>query len=528
MKKPQWALGLVAATLLSTTAQAEVILHAFNWTYADVTANATAIAQAGYKKVLISPPLKSSGSAWWARYQPQDYRVIDSPLGNKQQLATMISTLQAKGVQVYADVVLNHMANESGIRSDLNYPGTTVLNQYAANWSYYNNQKLFGDLSQNLLSGYDFHAANCIGDYNNVWQVQNYRLCGAYPDQGLPDLTDNSWVVSQQQAYLAALKAMGIKGFRIDAVKHMSLGQVNAIFSPTLLSGMHVFGEVITGGGAGNNDYEQFLKPYLDNTSHGAYDFPLFAQIRSAFSYGGSLNQLADPGAYGQALHWSRAVTFAITHDIPTNDGFRYQIMDTTDELLANAYILGRDGGTPMIYSDHGETADKDGYRWQNYYQRADIKAMVKFHNAVQGNKQQLIAASQCLLLFKRGKAGVVGINKCGSSQSYSVNTYQYELNWYRNYVDTLSGQSFNVSSQYLNLTIPARSARMWLLQDRKGDLDQNHAIDQRDVAKFNGILRQKPSYQQDYDFNNDNKVNAADLPALTELCDLPRCAVGS
>ena len=225
MKKPQWALGLVAATLLSTTAQAEVILHAFNWTYADVTANATAIAQAGYKKVLISPPLKSSGSAWWARYQPQDYRVIDSPLGNKQQLSTMISTLQAKGVQVYADVVLNHMANESGIRSDLNYPGTTVLNQYAANWSYYNNQKLFGDLSQNLLSGYDFHAANCIGDYNNVWQVQNYRLCGAYPDQGLPDLTDNSWVVSQQQAYLAALKAMGIKGFRVDAVKHMSLGQ---------------------------------------------------------------------------------------------------------------------------------------------------------------------------------------------------------------------------------------------------------------------------------------------------------------
>jgi hypothetical protein len=27
--------------------------------------------------VLVAPPLKSEGSAWWARYQPQDYRVID-------------------------------------------------------------------------------------------------------------------------------------------------------------------------------------------------------------------------------------------------------------------------------------------------------------------------------------------------------------------------------------------------------------------------------------------------------------------
>lgn len=465
MTSTHFKLALAGAALFAQTAHADVILHAFNWKYADVTANATAIQQAGYKKVLISPPLKSSGSAWWARYQPQDYRVIDNPLGNKQQLAAMISALQAKGIQVYADIVLNHMANESGIRSDLNYPGTTVLNQYASNLTYFNNQKLFGDLSQNFLSGYDFHAANCITDYNDVWQVQNNRLCGAYPDKGLPDLNDNSWVVTQQQAYLNALKAMGIKGFRVDAVKHMTLSQVNAIFTPTINSGMHVFGEVITGGGAGNGDYEKFLKPYLDNTSHGAYDFPLFAQIRSAFSLSGSMNQLADPGAYGQALPWNRAVTFAITHDIPTNDGFRYQIMDATDEVLANAYLLGRDGGTPMIYSDNGETANKDGYRWKDYYKRADIKAMVKFHNAVQGNAQQLIGATQCLLLFKRGKIGVVAINKCGSTQNYTVNTATYQLNWYRNYVDTISGNTFSVSSQYLNLSVPARSARMWLMQ---------------------------------------------------------------
>ena len=75
---------LLGSLLACQAANADVIMHAFNWKYADVTAKASDIAAAGYKVVLISPPLKSSGSEWWARYQPQDYRVIDTPLGNKQ------------------------------------------------------------------------------------------------------------------------------------------------------------------------------------------------------------------------------------------------------------------------------------------------------------------------------------------------------------------------------------------------------------------------------------------------------------
>ncbi|MFE8730474.1 alpha-amylase, partial [Aeromonas hydrophila] len=90
------------------------------------------------------------------------------------------------------------------------------------------------------------------------------------------------------------------------------------IFTTEIKQGMHVFGEVITTGGAGNSDYENFLKPSLDSSGQGAYDFPLFASLRGAFSYGGSMNLLADPGAYGPALPGSRAVTFAVTHDIPT------------------------------------------------------------------------------------------------------------------------------------------------------------------------------------------------------------------
>ncbi len=449
------ALGFAALS-----AQAEVILHAFNWPYATVQARATEIRALGYASVLVSPPLKSEGSAWWARYQPQDYRVIHSPLGDTEAFRAMSNALRAQGVKVYADVVLNHMANEAAQRSDLNYPGSRVLGVYAAHRTYWSRQRLFGDLNYNFLSVWDFGPAVCIADYTNLWQVQNWRLCGGGGDVGLPDLVANTWVVSQQQAYLNALKGLGVTGFRIDAAKHMPVSHINAVLTPALRSGIHVFGEVITGGGAGELEYERFLKPYLDGTGHGAYDFPLFAQIRAAFAFGGSLNRLVDPGAYGQALPVDRAITFTVTHDIPNNSGFRYLILDPVDETLAYAYVLGRNGGVPLLYSDRNESGDN---RWVDAYRRADLVQMIRFHNANHGNDMQMLAWGDCHLVFRRGNRGVVGINKCGSTANVTVNMSGSVLWWHVDYRDVLTGSSTRITQPSHTFVIPPRSARLWL-----------------------------------------------------------------
>nr|MBJ6907489.1 alpha-amylase [Vibrio cholerae] len=121
------------------------------------------------------------------------------------------------------------------------------------------------------------------------------------------------------------------------------------------------------------------------------------------------------PQADGQALPNARAITFAITHDIPTNDGFRYQILNPQDEQLAYAYLLGKDGGTPLIYSgDLADHEDKDNGRWANVWNQPSMQHMLRFHNAMQGKPMTVMYSDSCLLLFKRGKEGVVGINKCG------------------------------------------------------------------------------------------------------------------
>ncbi len=461
--KQKCAAAVVALALIGSTkpASADVILHAFNWRYADVTARAAAIQSAGYKVVMVAPAYRSEGTAWWARYQPQDYRVIQHPLGNTTTFKAMIAALTQRGIRVYADVLLNHMANESSQRADLNYPGQRILNIYSSSSSFYGTQKLFGNLASNFLSAGDFGQARCIGDYNNTYEVQNYRLCGGGGDVGLPDLTANTYVIGQQQAYLRALKTLGVKGFRIDAAKHMTNYHMNQVLTADIKSGMHVFGELITSGGAGTGEYDNFLAPYLRDTDHAAYDFPLFNSIRNAFSLNGSMNSLVDPGAYGQALAGPRAVTFTVTHDIPNNSGFRYLILDGTDETLAYAYILGRNGGTPMVYSDNNESNDNN--RWVNAYQRADLSKMIGFHNAMQGSDMQVLSNGTCHLIFRRGNQGIVGINKCGSAVNASVNMNGSVLWWNVNYTDVLSsGSVVNIQNGNYTFSLPARSARMW------------------------------------------------------------------
>ena len=90
------ALALLAFLLFAVApaAWADLILQAFNWRYTDVEARAAQIQSAGYRMVPVSPAYRSDGGEWWARYQPQDLRLIDNPLGQQQADAMAFTRLQ--------------------------------------------------------------------------------------------------------------------------------------------------------------------------------------------------------------------------------------------------------------------------------------------------------------------------------------------------------------------------------------------------------------------------------------------------
>jgi alpha-amylase len=375
----------------------------------------------------------------------------------------MARALAAAGVRLHADAVLNHMANESARRSDLDYPGQRVLALYAADSQRTTQLRLFGDTSRNLFGASDFNPAQCIVDYNNPAQVQNGRLCAGGGDPGLPDLAPSDHVVAEQQQYLRALRALGVTGFRVDAAKHMPYAHVRRVFAADVVGDAFVYGEIITGGGSGNNEYALYLQPWMSDTTFAAYDFPLHNTLRRAFAIGGDLGLLADPLSGGQALPGARAVTFAVTHDMPLNGIFRDLILDRTDETLAYAWLIGRGEGQPLVYSDNAESGEKF---WRNAWKRRDISQMIGFHNALRGDDYAVLARGTCHLVFRRGARGLGAINKCANAVTVDINLAGTPLREGASYRNQLGSGAVTPSATRLRLELAPRSAALWLAAD--------------------------------------------------------------
>jgi alpha-amylase len=437
----------------------DVILHAFDWHYGDIEANAAKIAEIGYGAVLIPPPVYSDeyGREWWQRYQPRDYRVLRSALGRKAELKRAIDALHGAGVRVYADMVFNHMANEKNRPDPYNFPGDAALRRYssAEEGAGFEDDRLYGDLGSGLFSPLDFNPQGDIRNWNDTEEVQEKWL------GGLPDLHLNEWVGRQQRECLSALNRLGFDGYRVDAMKHMPIDHLESVFGTDDLNGRFVFGETLT-----FNDAEEaeFLWPIIRETEFPCYDFALQETLRRVFSTAGTMRELVDPAAFGQALPWFRAVTVSITHDIPNNDGFRGMIMDPQDEYLANVFLMGRDAGVPLVYSDNNQSAARhpeDRDRWANSWLRQDLSAMVRFHNEVHGLPQRPLFEADGFLVFARGERGIVAINKTGAWQHPTIWTWGLNQGRYR---CTIHGHEMEVRGDSFTFAIPPREAQMWLM----------------------------------------------------------------
>jgi len=441
----------------------DVILHAFDWRSSDIADNAERIAETGYGAVLIPPPLYSlsdeSGREWWQRYQPKDYRVLRSFLGGKADLESAVSALHANGLRVYADIVFNHMANEN--RPDrYSFPGEAELSRYRQERESFETDRLYGNLDDGLFSPWDFNRDGNIQDWTSVHEATEHSL------SGLPDLDVNPWVIDQQRACLHALNGMGFDGYRIDAVKHLPQDHILRVFETVDMDGKFLFGESLT-----SNDCEEglFLWPLFRDTDLSFYDFPLHETLRRTFAPAGSMRELVDPAACGQALPGCRAVTFSVTHDMPNNDGFRGVMLDPQDEFLANVYLMGRDGGVPLVYTDNNQSAGRypeDRDRWANAWARADISAMIGFHNAVHGMPQRPLYEHDGFIVFARGDRAIVAINKTGAWQHPAIWTWGLRHGSYR---CRIHGHEMQLSGECFSFAIPPRQAQMWLWEESQG-----------------------------------------------------------
>ena len=145
----------------------------------------------------------------------------------------------------------------------------------------------------------------------------------------------------------------------------------------------------------------------------------LFHRLLNVFKHDNSMTSLLDLHQKGQCLDDKRAITFAVTHDIPNNGVFRNQMLSPQQEQLVYCYLLGCSDGAPLIYTDLNTSNDLDalGYpRWEQSWHDTSLIKMIQFHKQVHGSPVQVLESTDDILVILRGTEekpiGVVAINK--------------------------------------------------------------------------------------------------------------------
>lgn len=402
----------------------------FEWSWNDIATECTQwLGPKGFGGVQISPPGASkNANGWWGVYQPVNYVNLTSRMGTPAQLQTMINTCHTAGVRVYADIVVNQMADGSGTATD----GST--------WN-------AATLSYPYFSANDFHA-NCNindADYNSPAgrsNVQNCRL------GGLPDLaTESSYVQGQIVNYLKALLAMGVDGFRIDAAKHMPASAWTSIMSavkaayPKTLQGENIWvtQEIINDGEVDRPSY--FPVGTLN-------EFQFTSAMRDVFRNNNGLNLASIPGIMGTWGNWGgswgfiqpqNATVFVTNWDTERNGGsLNINNNGGADAAgqrytLAHIFMLAQGYGEAQLYSGYKFTdtgADRPSTSpysggvpqinvvWDFAHRWTPLANMVAFRNASLGQAQQnwIVGNNGNQVAFSRGNVGFVALNNSASA----------------------------------------------------------------------------------------------------------------
>jgi alpha-amylase len=274
---------------------------------------------------------------------------------------------------------------------------------------------------------------NCqadIQDYSNVTEVQDCQL------GGLVDLaTEQPYVRSKIAAYLNDLLSLGVKGFRIDAAKHIPVVDLAAIKSQLTDPNAFIVNEVI-GAPPEPTTYYQI----------GAlFSFDWSSAMKSAFSTYNGAPDLDVPNSQYNGMGTSNLeVTMVNNHDTERN-GNSLTYADGKKYLMAMIYTLTEPYGDPMLYSGfafsdfNAAPTLKNGYNVCNtgtgvktsytegYMICTDrwtaVQGMIRCHKFVQGEVKTRHYSDKYAYAYARGTKGFVLFNSASSTKAFTVKT---------------------------------------------------------------------------------------------------------
>lgn len=404
-------LFLFFAVLFDSSAGASrtVFVQLFEWPWQDVARECEEnLGPNGYAAVQVSPPqehLRWTNSPWWERYQVISYDII-SRSGNEKQFGKMIRRCKKAGVDVYVDVIVNHMA---GMGEGVGFNQTTF-----SHYSY-----------PGIYSYNDFHhcgrnGSDDIKDFNDLYELQFCELVN------LADLkTESDRVRSRIAEYLNHLIDLGASGFRVDAAKHIPAKDIAGIVKK-LKKPVYILQELITSGGDPIR-----VSDYTKVGDVTAYAYPyMIGQIFKDKNFG------FIPEMTKYMPDSVDSVVLIDNHDLERSSDRSMLLSAQYDGIefdLAQIFMLTYPFGYPQLYSsykfshyDEGPPVgsdlftlpilDKEGKcvgPWLCEHKRSYINNLVKFRN--NSDKEFYVknwwSNNIDQMAFSRGQSGFVAIN---------------------------------------------------------------------------------------------------------------------
>ena len=468
------------------------ILHCFCWKHTDIQEMLPEIAEAGFSAVQLSPlqPVPSNG-AWWQFYQPRGFSLGSNPTGNKETLTALCAEADKYGIKVIGDVVANHLTGDHRyIQEDL---------KDAKYWH------TFGEVSN--------------------WLDRNQVING---DIGMQDLnTSDAYVQQCVKNYIAELKACGVDGIRWDAAKHIGLPSEGDDFWKVVTedSDLYYYGEILGEPGASVsskkgkkilNEYMNYM--YITDTSTGK-------NYRDFFNAGKAHSGIGEFESVG--LDTSKLIYWGESHDTYANSEGDSEKM--TQNVIDRAYAVAasRNGISALYFSRPASTSKNSiymGVKGSTHFTSPEVAAVNHFRNAMNGQADNVAAASNCTVVCREKGAVIVA----GKGGNFSVTVPNGEsLVKPGTYTDEVTGTTWTVTETKISGTIGDTGiAVIYNPDDVKslilGDADLNGEVNIKDATLIQKFIAKMTVLESDAltasDVNADKDVNVKDATVIQKF----------
>ena len=200
----------------------------------------------GFTAIWITPVVQNNSGYDYHGYHAYDFSAVDTRYeSNGVTYQTLIDAVHAKGMKLIQDVVFNHTCNFGEV--NLNKMGGSELQAQISSDVYPTRNQVVMNGKGDPMNIYH-HNGFCGGSDWDNYGAQIKTIADDCFDLNTENPTVYNYLVDCYKKYIQ----MGVDGFRVDTVKHISRLTLNKAFLPALKAvggdKFYMFGEICTKG----------------------------------------------------------------------------------------------------------------------------------------------------------------------------------------------------------------------------------------------------------------------------------------